>query len=181
MKVILLVIDTLRADHLGCYGYYRETSPYMDEVAKRSVLFENAYPSDVPTQPSFTSMFTGLRGIHSGVVSHSKTESLSEDAPYLTEILARNGVTTAAVSTLDMMRRWFARGFHYYFNPVAGNRRRLQQVDAEEINAVALPWIREHEDEGFFLFLHYWDPHGLYKPPEEYRRLFYDGDERDPD
>ncbi len=181
MKVILLVIDTLRADHLGCYGYHRETSPYIDDVARRSVLFENAYPSDVPTQPSFTSMFTGLRGIHTGVVSHSKTESLSEDAPYLTEILAQNGVTTAAVSTLYMMRRWFARGFHHYLNPVAGDRRRLQQVDADEINAVALPWIRAHGDESFFLFLHYWDPHGLYKPPEEYRRLFYEGDERDPD
>jgi arylsulfatase A-like enzyme len=181
LNVILLVIDTLRADHLGCYGYQRQTSPNIDRLAKESILFENAYPSDVPTQPSFTSMFTGLRGIHTGIVSHSKTEELSEDVPYLTEILAQNGVTTAAVSTLYMMRRWFARGFHHYLNPVAGNRRRLQQVDADEINGFALPWIREHRKESFFLFLHYWDPHGLYKPPEEYRRLFYDGDETDPD
>ena len=71
MKVILLVIDTLRADHLGCYGYHRETSPNIDRFAGEGVVFESAYPSDIPTQPSFTSMFTGLRGIHSGVVSHS--------------------------------------------------------------------------------------------------------------
>ncbi|OYT43871.1 hypothetical protein B6U84_05330 [Candidatus Bathyarchaeota archaeon ex4484_40] len=181
MKVILFVIDTLRADHLGCYGYGKETSPNIDRLADEGVLFENAYPSDVPTQPSFTSMFTGQRGIMTGVVSHSRTESLSESIPYLTEILAQNGVTTAAVSTLYMMRRWFARGFKYYMNPVAGIRRKLQQVDAEEINEMALPWIREHKDEDFFLFVHYWDPHSIYRPPEPYRRLFYQGDETDPE
>ncbi|GAF73184.1 unnamed protein product, partial [marine sediment metagenome] len=68
-----------------------------------------------------------------------------------------------------------------YFNPAAGDRRKLQQVDAEEVNAVALPWIERHSGEDFFLFLHYWDPHGLYMPPDEYKRLFYDGDERDPE
>ena len=181
MNIVYLVLDTLRADHLGCYGYQRNTSPNMDRLASEGVLFEYAYPSDVPTQPSFTSMFTGLRGIHTGIVSHSYFEELDEDVPVLPEILAQNGVTTAAVSTLYTMRRWFARGFQYYMNPAAGNRRKLQQVDAEEINAYAVPWIEEHREEPFFLFLHYWDPHGLYKPPEKYRDLFYDGDPYDPD
>ena len=66
-------------------------------------------------------------------------------------------------------------------NPAAGNRRKLQQVDAEEINAYAIPWIEDHVDEPFFLFLHYWDPHGLYKPPEKYRDMFYEGDPFDPE
>lgn len=180
MKVILLVIDTLRADHLGCYGYRRDTSPNIDRLAKEGVIFKNAYPTDVPTQPSFTSMFTGLRGIQVGIVSHSENENLDEKIPCFPEILSRKGITTAAVSTLYMMRRWFARGFRYYMNPVAGIRRRLQQVDAEEINAMALPWIKEHRDEDFFIFIHYWDPHALYLPPEPYRRLFYDGNENDP-
>jgi len=181
MKVMVLVIDTLRADHLCCHGYNRETSPCIDRLAKEGVLFENAYPSDVPTQPSFTSMFTGQRGIQTGIVSHSENENLAGDVPYLTEILAQHGVATAAVSTLYMMRPWFARGFKYYMNPVAGVRRRLQQVDAEEINAMALPWIRKHKDEDFFIFIHYWDPHSLYLPPEPYRRLFYKGNESDPE
>ncbi len=81
MKVILLVIDTLRADHLGCHGYKHDTSPTIDGLAKESVLFERAYPSDVPTQPSYTSMFTGLRGIHNGIVSHSASEALPETIP----------------------------------------------------------------------------------------------------
>ncbi|TRO62458.1 sulfatase [Candidatus Bathyarchaeota archaeon] len=181
MNVVYLVLDTLRADHMGCYGYKKNTSPNMDRLASEGVLFENAFPSDVPTQPSFTAMFTGLRGIHTGVVSHSYFEDLDEETPFLPELLAQNGVTTGAVSTLYTMRRWFARGFQYNMNPAAGNRRKLQQVDAEEINALAIPWIEDHRDEPFFLFLHYWDPHGLYKPPERYRSLFYDGDPYDPE
>ncbi|MFW9835493.1 MAG: sulfatase [Candidatus Thorarchaeota archaeon] len=181
MNVVYIVIDTLRADHLGCYGYKRDTSPNIDKLASEGVLFEYAFPSDVPTQPSFTAMFTGLRGIHTGVVSHSYYENLEEDVPVFPELLALNGVTTASVSTLYTMRRWFARGYLYSMDPAAGNRRKLQQVDAEEINAFAVPWIEDHRDEPFFLFLHYWDPHGLYKPPEKYRDLFYDGDPYDPD
>ncbi|UCE10760.1 MAG: sulfatase, partial [Candidatus Thorarchaeota archaeon] len=180
MKVILLAIDTLRADHLGCYGYDRNTSPTIDQLAREGAVFDKAYPTDVPTQPSFTSMITGMRGISTGVVSHSETEVLSESVPCFPEILSQNGIITAAVSTLYMMRRWFARGFRYYMNPVAGIRRRLQQVDAEEINGMALPWIEENKNRDFFIFIHYWDPHGLYRPPERYRRLFYDGNECDP-
>ena len=67
MKVVFVVIDTLRPDHLGCYGYPRPTSPRLDALAEQSVLFERAYPSDVPTQPSYTAMFTGQRGIRTGV------------------------------------------------------------------------------------------------------------------
>jgi len=179
VKVILLVIDTLRADHLGCYGYHHDTSPTIDHLAEEGVLFENAYPTDVPTQPSFTSMFTGLRGVHTGIVSHSETERLSERIPCFPEILSQKGIETAAVSTLYMMRRWFARGYRYYMNPVAGQRRLLQQVDAEEINAMALPWIKDNADKDFFIFIHYWDPHGLYLPPERYSVVAqYDGEIR---
>lgn len=181
MNVVYIVIDTLRADHMSCYGYGKNTTPNIDKLALEGVLFEYAFPSDVPTQPSYTAMFTGLRGIHTGVISHSFFEELSEDTPVFPELLAINGVTTGAVSTLYTMRRWFARGFQYNMNPAAGNRRKLQQVDAEEINEYAVPWIEDHKDEPFFLFLHYWDPHGLYKPPEKYKNLFYDGDPFDPE
>lgn len=182
MKIILIVIDTLRADHLSCYGYNLNTSPNIDRLASEGVLFERAYASDVPTQPSFTSIFTGQRGVKTGIVSHSPTENLSLDIPYLSEILAAHGYLTAAVSTLYMMREWFARGFHYYMNPYAGKHRYLlQQVDADDINSMAIPWIKKHADREFFMFIHYWDPHALYIPPEKYRGLFYKGgDPTDP-
>jgi len=181
MKVLFIVLDTLRADHLGCYGYHRNTSPRLDSVAKEGVLFERAYASDVPTQPSYTAMFTGQRGIRTGIVSHSDTENLPDSVPFLPEILAAKGYATGAVSTLFMMKKYFARGFNAYMNPVAGNRARLQQIDADEINAAAIPWLRANYARDFFLFLHYWDPHSLYKPPAKYRRLFYKkGDPCDP-
>lgn len=178
MKVIFIVIDTLRCDHLGCYGYGRNTSPNLDKIAGNGVIFERAYASDVPTQPSFTAMFTGQRGVKTGVVSHSPTEDLSPEAPYLPEILASKGYVTAAVSTLYMMRRWFSRGFHYYMNPFAGKPRALlQQVDADDINRMAIPWIRQNSNKDFFIFIHYWDPHALYIPPSPYRSLFYEGED----
>jgi arylsulfatase len=181
MKVLFVVIDTLRADHLGCYGYHRNTSPRLDALAKEGVLFERAYATDVPTQPSYTAMFTGQRGIRSGVVSHSPTEGIPDSTPYLPHILAMAGYETAAVSTLYFMKKYFARGFHTYINPVAHDRQRTQQITAEEVNSYALPWLRANYQKDFFLFVHYWDPHGLYKAPEEkYRTMFYKGDKSDP-
>lgn len=173
MKIVFIVIDTLRADHLGCYGYHRKTSPRLDALAEQGVLFERAYATDVPTQPSYTAMFTGQRGIRTGVVSHSHTEDLPDSTPYLSEILAQNGYATAAVSTLYWMKKYFARGYHAYMNPVVGERARLQQIDAEEVNGAAIPWLKANHGRDFFIFLHYWDPHSLYKPPAKYKRLFY--------
>lgn len=182
MKILFVVIDTLRADHLGCYGYHRHTSPRLDAVAEEGVVFERAYPTDVPTQPSYTAMLTGQRGIRSGVVSHSPMEDVADGIPFLPEVLVSEGYETGAVSTLFFMKGYLATGFHTYSNPVAGNRMRLQQVAASQINAYAIPWLRAHHKEDFFLFLHYWDPHALYIPPEEkYRTMFYDGDPCDPE
>jgi arylsulfatase len=182
MKTILVFLDTLRADHLGCYGYHRDTSPRIDALAAESVLFERAYPTDVPTQPSYTSVLTGQRGIRNGVVSHHPSEEVSEAVPWMPEIIAQHDHETAAVSTLFFMKRYFARGFHTYMNPVTHERRRIQQITAGEINAYALPWLRANRDRDFFLFVHYWDPHGIYKAPEEkYHTMFYEGgDPRDP-
>jgi len=178
MKTIFIVIDTLRADHLKCYGYAKDTSPNIDKIASEGVLFEKAYASDVPTQPSYTSMFTGQRGVKTGIVSHSPTENLEDDITYLSEILGANGHVTAAVSTLYMMRRWFAKGFHHYMNPFAGvPRALLQQVDADDINSMAIPWIKANANKAFFIFIHYWDPHTRYEPPKPYRTLFYEGED----
>jgi len=178
MKIVFIVVDTLRADHLGCYGYGKNTSPDIDKLAREGVIFTRAYASDVPTQPSHTAMLTGQRGVKTGIVSHSSSEDLGRDAPWLPEILAAHGYATAMVSTLYMMRRWFVRGFQYYLNPFAGKPRALlQQIDADDINAFAIPWIRSHAEKDFFIYVHYWDPHTIYLPPEPYRTMFYKGDD----
>ena len=168
-NVILIHIDTLRYDHLGCYGYKRATSPNIDRIAEEGVLFTRAYSTDVPTIPYYTSMFTGMRGTSTGVVWE---EDLPPDIPFFTRALAAKGIKTAAVSTLSLWKPWFTRDFHIFMNPVAGQPRRIQQVDAEEINRFAIHFIKNNRKEPFFLWLHYWDPHTFYWPPEPYRSLF---------
>lgn len=179
MRVLFVVFDTLRVDHLSCYGYFRPTSPHIDQIASEGILFSNAYPTDVPTQPSYTAMFSGQRGISTGVVSHAD-EHLSESTSWFPQILANKGCTTCAVSTLYHMKKWFARGFQYYMNPVAGDVKLTQRVTADQINSVAIPWLHTHWKEDFFMFIHYWDVHTIYAPPSRYKRLYYQGNEKDP-
>jgi len=70
MNVLLVAIDTLSARHMGCYGYRRDTCPYMDTLAAENVLFESLYCQAIPTQPSYTSLFTGQYAVTHGIVSH---------------------------------------------------------------------------------------------------------------
>src|ERR1700722_15264431 len=73
MRILYIDIDSLRADHLGCYGYLRDTSPNIDALAKEAVRFNRYYCSDAPCLPSRTALYTGMFGIHSGVVGHGGT------------------------------------------------------------------------------------------------------------
>jgi len=191
MKTVFIVLDTLRRDHLSCYGYNLKTSPHIDELAEEGVIFDNEYTSNVPTIPSFTAMLNGRLGIKTGVVSFDREEDLPPDLKSLPYILSRNGIVTAAVSTLFYMRPSIVRGFQYYLNPLAGYRERTQTIDAEEINSMAIPWLKQHYKEDFFLFVHYWDPHvesvwgkpapvPRYKAPERFKEKWYKGQPEDP-
>ncbi|UCH35527.1 MAG: sulfatase [Armatimonadota bacterium] len=179
MNVLLLDIDTLRADHLGCYGYARKTSPNLDALAAQGALCEKLYAPAVPTQPSHTTMYTGQYPITHGIVSHGGAASLADDAPFLPELLQKAGYTTCAVDTMRAMKPWFARGYEFYVDPSAGLEHR-HAATCERVNARAIPWLRQHADERFFLYVHYWEPHTPYLPPARYRGLFYDGDPTDP-
>lgn len=171
MKIIMISLDSLRANRLGSYGYTKPTSPYMDKIASEGALFENAFASDIPTEAVHTSIFTGKVGLRTGVVSHgSELTSLPKTTEWLPTMLRKTGFTTAAVDNLYQLKEWFARGFRYYINSVGKER----WIDAKTVNELTKPWLREHKDEDFFLFLHYWDPHTPYLPPEEYIPLFYD-------
>lgn len=189
MKTIFISLDTLRADHLGCYGYSRDTSPNIDALARQGAHFDRCYATDVPTIPSYTAVFSGQIGTKTGVISFNSTEKPPDQATWFPVVLARQGYTTAAVSTLLHMGGHFPRGFQYYLNPMAGHRERTQTVDADEINGFVLPWLKVHYQEDFFLFVHYWDPHvdsvwgqeeprQRYLPPEEYVGRYYEGTPR---
>jgi arylsulfatase A-like enzyme len=177
-NVVLIVVDALRADHLSCYGYARQTSPHLDALAASGVLCESMYCAGIPTQPAFTTIHTGQHPITHGIVSHGGAAELAKKTPTLAEVLLGAGYTTCAVDNLMRERMWFGRGFEYYVDPSL--RRVLHLgVTAEELNRRAIPWLRAHSGEPFFLFIHYWDPHTPYLPPEQ-DRGFYRGDPTDP-
>jgi arylsulfatase len=171
MKIIFVSIDTLRADRLSCYGYPKPTSPYIDRIASQGVLFEKAFAADIPTEVAHTGIFTGKVGLTTGVVSHgSDLTYLPKSVRWLPTMLREAGYTTAAVDNMYHLKEWFARGYRYYINSVGKQR----WIDGRTVNDLAKAWIREHKDEDFFLFLHYWDPHTPYLPPEKYIPTFYD-------
>jgi len=173
MNILFIAIDTLAAGHMSCYGYGRKTSPNLDRFANESILFLNAFASDIPTQPAYTTMFTGLRGIRHTIVSHDGRNVLDPAIPVLQEILRSNGYLTCAVDNLVDMKPWFIRGYSQYFNPGG-----LQFATAQRINSIAIPWLEQNYRNKFFLFLHYWDPHTPYIPHEKYN--YYTGKKNDP-
>jgi arylsulfatase A-like enzyme len=114
------------------------------------------------------------------VVSHGGAAKLADKTPVLPQLFLKAGYTTCALDNLMRERMWFGRGYEYYIDP--GQRRILGLgVSAEELNHRAIPWLQAHRDEPFFFFIHYWDPHVPYMPPEKYQHLFYQGDACDPD
>jgi len=181
MNVVLVAIDTLRADHLGCYGYDKPTSPHLDEFAAQGAVCERLYSPGVPTHPSFTTTFAGQYPITTGIVTHGGSAELSPDAPYVTEELQNAGFRTAAADTMASTRSWFARGCDDYMD-LAQDLTYTQWTEWHVYNEAAGVWLREHARSGpFFLFVHYWDPHMPYLPPEETWYDFYDGDPCNPD
>ena len=179
MNVLVIAIDTLRADHLGCYGYSRNTSPNIDALARQSVLFEQHVSPAIPTHPAFTTINTGQFSITHGIVAHGGRNDIPRSAPWLPLLLHQHGYTTCAVDNLSQWRLDFHRGYEFYIDPT--QRRALSlNADNREINRRVLPWLEQHCKEQFFLFVHYWDPHTPYMPPRAYRSLFYQGDPNDP-
>ncbi|MEF3303854.1 sulfatase family protein [Paenibacillus sp. GYB003] len=176
MKIILVSLDTLRASRLSGYGYGKPTSPHLDTIAGQGVLFERAYAADIPTEVAHTGIFTGKVGLTTGVVSHgSELTHLPKSVPWLPTMLRTAGFVTGAVDNLYQLKEWFARGYRYYINSVGGNR----WIDGKTVNALAFPWLEQHKDDSFFLFLHYWDAHTPYLPPPELVPPFYEAG-RDP-
>ncbi len=180
MNLILITADTLRADHLGCYGYWRETSPNLDALAAEGARFERFIGQCAHTLPSFTSMMTGLTPFETGVVAtlhcvpDTPSGRLSDRTPVIAEALAKAGVHTVAVDNLMQFAchpSWFVRGFAEYINPNPESF--VTALMAGRMNEVLLPVI-ERLPEPFFVWAHYWDPHRPYNQPDERLRPFGD-------
>lgn len=179
MNVLLFVVDTLRADHLGCYGYFRDTSPNIDRLAEEGVLFRDHYASGVPTGPGFTSIITGMFPVNHGFYltpyNIPNSYQLDDNILTLAEVMWENGYVTGAFDNLVNFRsrmKQFIRGYEYYVNVTRTARYLHHHIWADLVNQKVVPWIEQHQKEQFFLFVHYWDPHTPYNQPKEYQELF---------
>jgi arylsulfatase A-like enzyme len=165
-NLVLVVIDTLRADHLGTYGYPKPTSPEIDAIGRSGLVFENVVAQSSWTTPATASILTGLDPDHHG--AHELGQPLRTDATTLAERLRTAGYRTAAFVTNVNVRGelGFQRGFDEYRYFPEEKSRPGMHAPAREVVAAALRWIEDGKDrdEPFFVYLHLSEPHAPYAP-----------------
>lgn len=176
-NLIIITADALRADHMGAYGYHRDTTPNLDRFAEESVLFTNVITPNPKTTPSLATMFTGLHPTQTRVrdvydrLSDPRIETLAE-------LLKGEGFTTGAVVSNWVLKPRFSkldRGFDTYnfdFSHTELNRKNIWERDAKKTTSDAIEWLEENANERFFFWVHYIEPHGAYFPPKKYRGRF---------
>jgi len=190
-NILIITLDTVRADHVSCYGYPRETTPNLDRLAAEGQRLKNFIAVSSWTLPAHASLFTGLfpstHGAHySGDAGSSlgdavggrdfyklfRANVLSEKAISLAEVLRRHGYVTGGVGAGPWLKSMFglAQGFDWY----DADTRSLRGRPGEEVNELAIRFLRKHGDEPFFLFVNYFDAHDPYSPPPDLQFEFFD-------
>ena len=156
-RVIILGFDTLRPDYLGLHGMQPSPSPFLDQLATQSIVFESAWAPAPRTRPSFRTALTG----HWPIAARS--------APTIGALFSQAGFTTAGIVANVHLSpgMGFSDGYGYW--------RYAHSGDAEDQVDHALAWVREHQDEDSFLFLHFMDPHIFYRAPEPWTDHFANG------
>jgi arylsulfatase A-like enzyme len=161
-NILYIVTDTLRADILGCYGNEGGHTPNIDALAEEGVLFENCGAPMATTFPSHASMFTGLYPRYHGVRWNG--HKLHEDATTLAEVLAEHGFATAAFIAYQAMLNWA--GLDQGFQQTSSAKAGLNDAgirSARNVNKMAMKWLEDRNpDRPFFLWVHYFEPHGPY-------------------
>ena len=165
--IIIVDVDTLRADHLGCYGYHRDTSPNIDAFAAQSLHFEHAFSQAPNTPPSQASILSGLYPSSHGMVYDE--DRIPDEVVTLAEALSAHGLRTAGFHDGGYLRAvfGFGQGFELYEDGKGGG---LEVVGPSAVN-----WLREHADEDFLLFIHTYDTHTPYAPRPPFDTMFMDG------
>ncbi len=170
--VVLVTIDTLRQDRLGCYGYFRDTTPSLDAFAREAILFENAITPMATTLPAHVSLLTGARPLRHGIRGNfaSFGAALGPDSGLrtLAQILAEFGYETAAFVSAAPLKRpsGIGAGFALFSEPLGKER------TAGETTQEVLAWLDSSPRRPFFLWIHYFDPHDAYAPPAPYDTFF---------
>jgi arylsulfatase A-like enzyme len=186
-NVILITIDTLRYDYLGCYGNDWIDTKAIDKIAEKGVVFENAYAASSTTSPSHVSILTSMQPYQHGVISNNI--KLAGKVPQLPEILKEKGYKTGAsisvmhlIDQISGLGKWFDKYNHLDMKWMAlGMGYENVTRGAYTTTNAAIKWLEEdsHNDP-FFLWVHYYDPHMPYYAEAGYHKKFYDGDPKDP-
>jgi choline-sulfatase len=172
-NLLLLTLDTTRADRLGCYGERSGTSPHLDALASRGALFQNAIAPLALTRPSHATIMTGVLPQRHGVWSNGPYR-LDASHPTLAERLESAGFSTAAVVSSFVLTRSFGlgRGFQDFDDHIPEKPDRQPEKTAAEVVDSARGWLSGGLREPFFLWLHFFDPHAPYAPPEPWASRF---------
>lgn len=176
-NVVLIVLDTFRADHLGCYGNAGVETPHIDALAAESILFENCSSNAPWTLPAFASLFTGrLPWSHHAVGGESKR--MNGELPTMAELLAENGYATVGFVAVDWLGAHFGldRGFQRQFSDFTGHVTGRHRKQLPKLGS----FLRKRPAEPHLLLAHIYDAHAPYDPPAPYDRMYYDGDPHDP-
>jgi len=184
VNLLLISIDTLRADHLGCYGYPAAKTPNVDRLSREGITFDDAICTVPLTLPSHTSLLTGLSPVSEGVRDNTNFK-LADDFVTLAEVLRANRYLTGAAIGAYILDARFGlnQGFSYYDDDLsAGTQPSLfgyPERTADRVTDSAIRWLGGAK-EPFFFFAHYYDPHAPYEPPQAFANLFpgrpYDGE-----
>jgi len=189
LNVLFITLDTTRADHIGCYGYPQIKTPNIDGLAAEGILFQNATSQCPLTLPSHSSMFTGSYPFFNGVRDNGGFY-LEEDQVTLAEVLRQAGwATSAFIGAFVLDSRWgINQGFDYYydnFDFAKYKKISLDSVQREggEVIKAFFEWYEKNPPSRFFSWIHLYDPHTPYEPPEPYKTQYggqeyglYDGE-----
>jgi arylsulfatase A-like enzyme len=179
-NLILIGVDSMRADHMSLYRYERFTTPHVDDFATEGCTFEWCFSPHIPTTSGYGSMLTGRDCFGTNTVALRHQGPMAEGVPTLAEVLREEGYETTCVGFKGNPA---GRGFDKYLDYAGwGSWKEGRSPKAENLNAVALPELKRLAEGGkpFFLFLRHMDPHAPYLPPRPFERMFYGGNEFDP-
>ncbi|MGB7297550.1 MAG: sulfatase-like hydrolase/transferase [Candidatus Aminicenantales bacterium] len=173
-NIILMTLDTTRADHLACYGYPDVKTPHLDSLARRGVLFEQAATTSPLTLPAHCSIMTGMYPTYHNVRINGNT-ALNEEQTTIAEVLSARGYRCGAfIAAFVLDGRWgLNQGFKHYDDQF--DLKKYKHIDlgavqrpGNEIMDAALDWLEKEKDSPFFAWIHLYDPHTPYEPPEPY-------------
>lgn len=173
--VLLISIDTCRADHLSCYGWFQPVTPHLDAVAAEGVRWARAVSPVPMTLPAHASLLTGTTPLVHGV--HNNFDyRLGSSVSTLAELLKGAGFRTGAVIGAFVLDRQFGldRGFEEYDDRLDSSRRAgdVNERLGEDVAGRGIAWLKAHASEKTFLFLHFYDPHAPYEPPADFAGRF---------